>query len=132
FTGSTSDYWDQNRRQTSFSLGYGSRIGRASYTISARRTLESSLFSSNAAKATNSVYLSVSVPLGVPASAPRLDVNSSRDSSGLNCYGVGVIGSLGDSGLGSYSASLNRDGDRSSYGVSANYQLPVAHVTGSF
>lgn len=132
FTGSTSDYWDQNRRQTSFSLGYGSRIGRASYTISARRTLESSLFSSDAAKATNSVYLSVSVPLGVPASAPRLDVNASRDSSGRNGYGVGVIGSLGETGLGSYSASLNRDGDRSSYGVSANYQLPVAHVTGSF
>ncbi|WP_242015177.1 fimbria/pilus outer membrane usher protein, partial [Stenotrophomonas maltophilia] len=55
FTGSTSDYWDQNRRQTSFSLAYGSRIGRASYSISARRTLESSLFSGGASKASNSV-----------------------------------------------------------------------------
>lgn len=132
FTGSTSDYWDQNRRQTSFSLAYGSRIGRASYSISARRTLESSLFSGGASKASNSVYLSVSVPLGKAASAPRLDVNASRDSSGHGAQGVGIAGSIGDGWLGNYNASLNRDGDRTSYGVSANYQLPVAYVSGSY
>jgi outer membrane usher protein len=132
FTGSTSDYWDQNRRQTSFSLAYGSRIGRASYSISARRTLESSLFSGGASKASNSVYLSVSVPLGKAASAPRLDVNTSRDSSGRSAQGVGIAGSIGDGWLGNYNASLNRDGDRTSYGVSANYQLPVAYVSGSY
>lgn len=132
FTGSASDYWDQNRRQTSFSLAYGSRIGRASYSISARRTLESSLFSSSVAKASNSVYLSVSVPLGVPSNAPRLDVNASRDSSGRSTQGVGIGGSIGDGWQGSYNASLNRDGDRTSYGVSANYQLPAAYVNGSY
>ncbi|OBU67666.1 fimbria/pilus outer membrane usher protein [Stenotrophomonas maltophilia] len=132
FTGSTSDYWDQNRRQTSFSFAYGSRIGRASYSISARRTLETSLFSGGAAKTTNSVYVSVSVPLGVPSSAPRLDVNASRDSAGRSALGMGIAGSIGDGWRGNYNASLSRDGDRTSYGASANYQLPVAYLNGSY
>lgn len=132
FNGSTTDYWSDNRRQTNYSLGYSNRLGRGSYSISARRTLESSLFSTGAAKASNSVYLSFSMPLGTPPAAPRVSASVSRDSEGHSGQRLGVAGAIGDQWQGSYNASLARDDGRTSFGIGANYQLPTVNLTGSY
>ncbi|MDA5336831.1 fimbrial biogenesis outer membrane usher protein [Stenotrophomonas maltophilia] len=132
FTGSTTDYWSENRRRTTFSAGYSNRLGRGSYSISARRTQESMLFSSGPAKTTNSVYLSFSMPLGTPRSAPRLDTSYDRDSTGRHGERLGLYGSLGEQSLGNYNVSVARNDGGTSYGVGANYQLPRVHLTGSY
>jgi outer membrane usher protein len=132
FTGSTTDYWTENRRQTSFSLGYSDRLWRGSYSISARRTLESNLFTGSSAKASNSIYLGFNMPLGKAPVAPRVDVGLNRDSHGSSGQRVGVSGSVGDQWQGNYSASVSRDNGETSYGVSADYQLPTVRVNGSY
>ncbi len=130
--GSTADYWDHGKRQTNFSVGYSNRVGRASYSVAARRTLESSLFSSGPAKQSNSVNLSVSMPLGVAPAAPRATANVNHDSSGRTGRRLGVAGSLGAESQGNYNASLSDQGGRRSFNAGLNYQLPVANVSASY
>lgn len=132
FNGSTADYWSDNRRQTNFSLGYGSRVGKLSYNLSARRTLESSLFTGGVAKASNSVYLSLSMPLGTAPAAPRADASLSHDSSGRSSQRLGVYGSIGDQWQGNYNASVNRDSGQNSYGMGVDYQFSTVQVSGSY
>jgi len=132
FSGSTADYWTENRRQTSFSLGYGGRLGKGSYSISARRSLDSSLFGGGTAKASNSVFLSFSMPLGTAPAAPRVDVGGSRSSGGRNGQRIGVAGSVGDNWQGNYNASLTRDDGQTTFDMGGSYQLPTVYVNGSY
>ncbi|EPG2415867.1 fimbria/pilus outer membrane usher protein [Stenotrophomonas maltophilia] len=130
--GSTANYWEAGKRQTSFSLGYGNRIGRATYNITARRTLETSLFSSGPARQTNSVNLSLSMPLGVAPSAPRATANLGHDSAGRSNRRLGVNGGLGSDSQGNYNASLSDQGGRRSFNAGVNYQFPVTNVSASY
>lgn len=130
--GSTADYWDHGKRQTSFSVGYSNRVGRASYSLTARRTLESSLFSSGPARQSNSIHLGVSMPLGVSPSAPRATANVSHDSNGRSSRRLGVTGMLGAEGQGNYNASVSDQGNGTSFNAGLNYQLPVATVGASY
>ncbi len=130
--GSTADYWDHGKRQTNFSVGYSNRIGRASYSLTARRTLESSLFSSGPARQSNSIHLGVSMPLGVAPSAPRATANVSHDSNGRTSRRLGVTGMLGAEGQGNYNASVSDQGNGTSFNAGLNYQLPVATVGASY
>lgn len=130
--GSTANYWEAGKRQTSFSLGYGNRIGRATYNITARRTLETSLFSSGSARQTNSVNLSLSMPLGVAPSAPRALANLGHDSAGRSNRRLGVNGVLGSDSQGNYNASLSDQAGRQSFNAGVNYQFPVMNVSASY
>ncbi|HEL4244670.1 fimbrial biogenesis outer membrane usher protein [Stenotrophomonas maltophilia] len=130
--GSTADYWDHGKRQTNFSVGYSNRIGRASYSLTARRTLESSLFTSGPARQSNSIYLGVSMPLGVAPSAPRATANVSHDSDGRSSRRLGVSGMLGADAQGNYNASVSDQGNGTSFNAGLNYQLPVATVGASY
>ncbi len=130
--GSTANYWEAGKRQTSFSLGYGNRIGRASYNVTARRTLENSLFSSGPARQTNSVNFSLSMPLGVAPSAPRATANLGHDSSGRSNRRLGVNGALGSESQGNYNASLSDQAGRRSFNAGVNYQFPVANMSASY
>lgn len=132
FTGSMTDYWSDNRRQTSFSATYSNRLGRGTYSVSARRATESSLFSGGVSHTSNSLYLSYSVPLGVPAAAPRLDTSISRESNGRSTQRVGVSGAIGEQYLGNYNASVSRDGGQTSYDLGAYYQMPTVYVSGGY
>ncbi|MDH0273595.1 MULTISPECIES: fimbrial biogenesis outer membrane usher protein [unclassified Stenotrophomonas] len=130
--GSTADYWDHGKRQTNFSVGYSNRIGRASYSVTARRTLETSLFSSGPVRQSNSIYLGVSMPLGVAPSAPRVTANLSHDSNGRSSRRLGVAGALGADAQGNYNASVSDQGNGTSFNAGLNYQLPVAMVGASY
>ncbi|WP_414546802.1 fimbria/pilus outer membrane usher protein [Stenotrophomonas forensis] len=128
--GSTADYWSDNRRSTNFSLGYNGRLGPASYSISARRTMESSLSGGFKAASTGG-YLSVHMPLGRALAAPRLGVtvNSDRYGSG---YNGSIDGQFGSDRQGNYNVSLGSNGNGHDIGVGVGYQAPKASVGASW
>ncbi|HFF5942067.1 MULTISPECIES: fimbria/pilus outer membrane usher protein [Stenotrophomonas] len=129
--GSTTDYWSENRRTTNFSLGYNGQLGRASYSISARRTLESSLFNRGSQKQSTGAYLSVSVPLGRAPAAPRLSASASSDRNG-GSYRAGVNGSFGDGMQGSYNLSYGQAPGSTNIGANVAYAAPVANLNASW
>ncbi|OBU68375.1 fimbrial assembly protein [Stenotrophomonas maltophilia] len=126
-TGNTTDYWNENRRTTNFSLGYNGQIGRASYSISARRTLESSLFNSGAQRQSTGAFLTLSMPLGVAPRAPRLSASAGSDRTG-NSYRLGVGGNFGEEQQGTYSASYNRNPTGSDLSANVAYLTPAAQL----
>jgi len=128
--GSTTDYWSDNRRSTNFSLGYNGRLGPASYSISARRSMESSL-SGGFKTASTGGYLSVHMPLGRAPAAPRLGVTVNNDR-----YGTGYSGSLdgqfGSDRQGNYNVALGSNGNGHDIGVGVGYQAPKATLGASW
>ncbi len=129
--GSTADYWSENRRTTNFSLGYSGQLGRASYSISARRTLESSLFSSGSQKQSTGAYLSVSIPLGRAPASPRLSASTSSDSKG-GSYRAGINGSFGEDTQGSYNLSYGQAPGSRNVSANVGYAAPMANLSASW
>lgn len=130
FNGSTADYWSEGRRTTNFSLGYSGQWRSASYNISARRTLESSLFS-GAQKQSTGAYLSISMPLGKASAAPRLTSSATSDRSG-NQYRAGVTGMFGKDRQGQYNASLSQGRGQRDVSAGVSYETAVGTVGASW
>lgn len=130
-TGSTANYWSENRRTTNFSLGYSGQLGRASYSISARRTLESSLFNSGSQKQSTGAYLSVNVPLGRAPAAPRLSASASNDGNG-GSYRAGVSGNFGEGRQGNYNLSYGQAPGSRNIGANVGYQAPMANLNATW
>lgn len=128
--GSTTDYWSDNRRATNFSLGYNGRLGPASYSISARRSMESSLSGGFKAASTGG-YLSVHMPLGRAPAAPRLGVTVNSDRYGTG-YNGSVDGQFGSGRQGNYNVSLGHNASGNDVGVAVGYQAPKATVGASW
>lgn len=126
-TGNTTDYWSENRRTTNFSVGYNGQWGRASYSISARRTFESSLFNSSAQRQSTGAFLTVSVPLGVAPRSPRLSASAGSDRAGNN-YRLGVNGNFGADHQGNYGLSYSRAPSGSDLSANVAYQAPSAQL----
>lgn len=129
-TGSTADYWSENRRTTNFSMGYNGRLGRASYSVSARRTLESSLLG-GAQKQTTGAYLSVSMPLGRAPAAPRLSASANSGQNG-GSYRAGLGGNFGDSRQGTYNVSMSQSSAGRDLGMNVGYMAPMASLSASW
>lgn len=129
--GSTADYWTDNRRTTNFSLGYSGQLGRASYSISAQRTLESSLFDGGTKRQGTSAYLSVNVPLGRAPTAPRLDTSINHDGNG-GSYRAGISGNFGDGRQGNYNLSYGQAPGSRNIGANVGYQAPMANLNASW
>ncbi len=127
FTGNTTDYWTENRRTTNFSVGYNGQLGRATYSISARRTLESSLFNSGAQRQSTGAFLTVSVPLGVAPSAPRLSASAGQDRAGNN-YRLGVNGNFGEDNRGIYGASYSSTPTSKDVSANVGYQASTTQL----
>lgn len=130
-SGSTADYWSENRRTTNFSLGYNGQLGRASYSISARRSLESSLLNTGSQRQSTGAYLSVSVPLGRAPAAPRLSASASSDANGGR-YRAGVSSGFGDELQGSYNLSYSQAGANRDMGANVAYEAPMASLGASW
>lgn len=130
-SGSSADYWSDNRRTTNFSLGYNGQLGRASYSISARRSLESSLLNSGSQKQTTGAYLSVTVPLGRAPAAPRLSASANSDSSGGR-YRAGVSAGFGRDMQGNYNLSYSQAGANRDIGANVAYEAPMASLGASW
>lgn len=127
FAGSTTDYWTENRRTTNFSVGYNGQLGRATYNISARRTLESSLFNSGAQRKSTGAFLTVSIPLGAAPSAPRLSSSVGHDQAGNN-YRLGVTGNFGEDNRGVYGASYTSTPTAKDVSANVGFQASTAQL----
>lgn len=127
---SSANYWNRGQRTTSFSLGYSNTWGPATYTISAQRTMERSLYGNEASRQSNSVNLSISIPLGKAGDAPRMSTNLDRDSDGRQNVRVGVSGSFGEQRQGSYNASANHGAQSgANFNGDVSYMTPVANLS---
>ncbi|MFL4617044.1 fimbria/pilus outer membrane usher protein [Stenotrophomonas maltophilia] len=126
-SGSNTDYWNGSSRRSQFSLGYNGKLGRASYSISARRTLESSLGSGGAQKQSTGAYFTLNVPLGRAPAAPRVNVSGNVSDQGTT-YNAGLTGSFGEHRQGTYNLSYRQSPGTSDVGALVNYQTPVAMV----
>lgn len=128
--GSSIDYWTDNRRSTNFSLGYAGQLGRASFNISARRSMESSL-SGGPKTASTSANLSVHVPLGRAPAAPRLSASANgigRDTG----YSANLSGQFGADQQGAYNLSYGQSSQQRDFGASVNYLSPKANLGASW
>jgi len=127
---STVDYWSQGRRTTNFSVGYSGQWRSASYSISARRTLESSLFERGQRQSTGA-YLSISMPLGSAPRSPRLSANVSGDGNDQQ-YRAGISGQFSEGHQGQYNAYVSQGHGRRELGAGVNYETSVASLGASF
>lgn len=128
--GSTTDYWSDNRRSTNFSLGYNGRLGPASYSISARRSMESTLSGGFKATSTGG-YLSIHMPLGRAPASPRLGVTVNSDRYGTG-YSGGVDGQFGSGLQGNYNVSMSQNRSGHDFGAGVGYQTPMASLGASW
>lgn len=129
--GSSADYWSDNRRSTTFSAGYSGQLGPASYNLSARRSMESSLFGAGGTRVSTSVNLSIQVPLGRAPSAPRLSASAGTSGNG-GIYRAGVEGQFGGLQQGNYNVSYGRDSGFSEFGVGVGYRASAAALGASW
>lgn len=130
-TGSSADYWSENRRRTEFSAGYNGSFGRASYSISARRTLESSLSMGGMQKQSTGAYFSLSVPLGSAPTAPRLRTSANTADRG-NTYNSGLSGAFGEQRQGNYNVTYSQSPHSRDLGAMLNYQAPTGLLSASW
>ncbi|WP_275965870.1 fimbria/pilus outer membrane usher protein [Pseudomonas sp. 1912-s] len=148
--GSSVDYWGQQQgRQTSFTLGYGSSWKKLNWNVSAQRSriedtrrltdgeLADEVFFGRTAqqgRIDNRFMLSLSMPLGSDFNSPSINTSLSRDtgSSRSTQQQVGINGLYGENAEGSYGISANRStsGGSSSSDVNtyAGYRTRAANV----
>ncbi|MGM3273877.1 fimbria/pilus outer membrane usher protein [Ralstonia sp. 24A2] len=127
---SSADYWNRGQRATSFSVGYSNTWKSVTYSISAQRTMERSLYGNEASRQTNSINLSLSIPLGKAGDAPNLSTSMDRDSDGRQNARVGVSGSFGELRQGNYNVSANHGSDAGArFNGDVNYTTSVANLS---
>ncbi len=132
-TASSADYWNRGQRATSFTLGYSNTWGPVTYTVSAQRTMERSLYGNEDSRQTNSINLNLSIPLGKAGSAARLTTSMDRDSDGRQNLRAGVSGSFGEQRQGNYNASATHNGqDGARFNGDVSYMTSVASLSAGY
>ncbi|MGQ7247851.1 fimbria/pilus outer membrane usher protein [Halomonas sp. V046] len=101
---SLSDYWHRRGTRNSYQLGYSNSLGRLSYNLSLARTQTPGDDDNDDDL---QLLMSVSLPLGNTAFAPRLSVSASHDNDGQQDVNVAVSGTLGETRNLSYGLYAN-------------------------
>lgn len=115
-TGSYGRRWDDNGTSLGFQAGYTNSLGPARYNISLGRTRNA------LGKDENSVFLSVSLPLGKSAINPASLSLSASHVDGINDLRANVTGNLGENGQASYGAWFDAaTGGATSFGGTVGY-----------
>lgn len=130
--GSNTRYWNRNEAQTSFDLGYSNQLGRANYSISARRTRVSFSGQSDPnGRQDTSVHFALNVPLGTASRrAPSLTVGLGQRSNGRHDARLGLSGSAGKDRAFSYGASVSQTrGQQAAYNANAGYRHAAGQLT---
>lgn len=125
------DYWDKQRRDTDFQLGYNNHYKSVSYNISANRMRNVST-----GKWDNQFGLSFSIPLGSARNSPQLSSSYSK-SGDSDSVQTGISGSLGEESqyqYGTYISSNRTDGygRDNTFSVNANWQAPHATIGANY
>ncbi|MGP9347531.1 fimbria/pilus outer membrane usher protein [Yersinia pestis] len=125
------DYWDGRNRDMNFQFGYTNSYKSLSYNVALNR-----LRDIPSGDWDNQLSVSLSIPLGTHAGAPRLS-SSYSNTRGSSAIQTGVSGSAGEDNQFSYgvSAANNRSDENGSYntlGANGSWQAPYATVGGSY
>lgn len=140
-------FWGDQPGSTTFSVGYGTRIQRASINLTASRTYTSqSSGQRNSRAGDNSdnwnaqrdydsqLTLNLSMPLGGPSSrhAPTLTLSNSHDKQRGDSQNAGLYGSQGENNQFSYGLQASRADSGSTFAGNAGWQTPYANLGGSY
>ncbi|SFR95171.1 outer membrane usher protein [Dyella sp. OK004] len=154
FSGSASNYWNQNGRQISFSAGYSNQWKSLSYSFSAQRTRDTSAYyvpSSTIGPIDNipgaptptgrplfntrrdtTLWFTVSVPLGAGDRAPMFNAMASHSDITGSSGQAGISGSLDKDHRFNYNASLSHAGGQSNGGLYGQYSGSSANLSAGY
>ncbi|PXX29238.1 MULTISPECIES: fimbria/pilus outer membrane usher protein [Burkholderia] len=123
----TQNYWERRGTDTQFQIGYSNRFRVVDYSISVNRAR------AIGGDVDTQYMLTVSLPLGRSAQAPRASANVAHDSVRGVTSMMTASGFVGTQNQGSYSVSASRDaGATYSGSVSGQYRTPYTTVQGAF
>ncbi|MGU7769617.1 fimbria/pilus outer membrane usher protein [Burkholderia sp. MR1-5-21] len=123
----TQNYWERRGTDTQFQIGYSNRFRVVDYSLSVNRAR------AIGGGADTQTMLTVSLPLGRSAQAPRASANVAHDSLRGVTSTMTASGFVGTRNQGSYSVSASRDaGATYSGSVSGQYRTPYTTVQGTF
>lgn len=123
----TQNYWERRGTDTQFQIGYSNRFRVVDYSISVNRAR------AIGGDVDTQYMLTVSLPLGRSAQAPRASANVAHDSVRGVTSMMTASGFVGTRNQGSYSVSASRDaGATYSGSVSGQYRTPYTTVQGAF
>lgn len=116
------DYWNHDRHDTSFQLGYNNHVGRVSYGISTSRTR------SPVGRFDNRIYVHFSLPLGSDPHTPTFAANIDHDSHDRTREQAMLTGSAGRYNQLNWGATAAHDNTGSGSAISAHagYRSPYA------
>ncbi|MFV0456471.1 MAG: fimbria/pilus outer membrane usher protein [Pseudomonas sp.] len=143
-SGSTSDYYDGKSRDTQLQFGYANTWRQLSYNLSYSR--QQTIWGSNIDydsplaydyrtrqndSRTNTLTLSISMPLGSSSNAPNLSAMATRSSGDTrnDSYQTGLNGTLGNERTLSYAISAGRNSDGQGTDWSGTLQKKTAVAT---
>ncbi|HCR1547987.1 TPA: fimbrial biogenesis outer membrane usher protein [Pseudomonas aeruginosa] len=150
-SGSTSDYYDGKSRDTQLQFGYSNTWRQLSYNLAYARqqttwyrdldkdydpSLPAQYNLRHGSERSNTLSLTLSMPLGASSHAPNLSAMASRrsgDSRGSS-YQSGLNGTLGESRTLSYAIAAGRDSDArgTDFNGSLQKQTSVATVSAGY
>lgn len=128
-TGSVQNYWNRGSHDTQLQLGYENRWKWLNYGVSLSR-----LYDVNAGNWDNRVMLTLNIPLGLDAHAPRTTTSYQHDSlNNSNSLQTSLSGTLGEDSAFSYGVNANyaNGGGSATTTVGGNvaYSSPVTLLT---
>ncbi|MDN6859913.1 fimbria/pilus outer membrane usher protein [Pseudomonas sp. CAN2814] len=120
-TASRDRYWGEQPGSTTYSLGYNTRIKRASVGITASRTYNTDDVSGQSGY-DSQITLNLSIPLGGPSvrHPATLSLNSTHDRQNGNSQNAGINGSLGETNQYTYGVQASRSDSRDGTGFVGN------------
>ncbi|MFL9583933.1 fimbria/pilus outer membrane usher protein [Stenotrophomonas sp. AB1(2024)] len=127
-SGSRNAYWSKLSNATSYNIGYNNRFRNVSYGVSASRSMGSD------GRTDDTLYLSLSVPLGSTTAsrrAPTLSLQGSHGPEGNGALGS-VDGTFGDRDQYRYGVNGRVGGGANSAAVSAGWQAAYATLGASY
>jgi outer membrane usher protein len=126
-SGFTQNYWNKTGRDTSYSVGYNTNIGRVGVGVSASRSLNVST-----AHWDNQYMVNVNIPLDIGAHVVNTSTSYSHDSAtNSNLIQETVTGSAGVDNQFSYGATAgyqSNTGNGASINANAGYLSPLTQV----
>nr|WP_181375069.1 fimbria/pilus outer membrane usher protein [Pectobacterium carotovorum]ALG88540.1 Heat shock protein E [Pectobacterium carotovorum] len=129
-TGYTQDYWNNNKSDIQYQMGYSNNIGRVNYNLSAGRVRNYT------GKMENNFLLNISTPLGgyEQKHVPMLTASLNKSSNGRTGEQIGLSGNYGEDNQYNYglTAANYNQGTGSSMTASGGWRTPYTHLTASY
>jgi outer membrane usher protein len=124
---SAGDYWGRRGSDTQFQVGYNNSFHSIGYGLSANRLRYGN------GRYDNEFLLSLNIPLGRSAHAPRVTFNTNYDQLSGTQQQAMATGTLGETDQFSYSATGSHAPTQGTSGsVNVGYRNPIALINGTY